>query len=443
MPNRFSNPFDQFLNSAGVPYAGGKLYFYATASSTPLATYNDPDLDTPHANSNPVVLDSAGRLPNAVFLQTLAYKVTLTDANGAQVWTADPVSTSDFTAWAKPQTYAGNPNGNLAGTSGTGSGPTQIPADMVWDRTNGRLYVCSTTGVAADAVWTQVTANLDSSILFSAAITPTALAANTNNWAPTGFSTAYQVRVSSSSAVNLTGLAGGAAGREILLSNVGSYVITLSGNSGSSSAGNLFLMGDVALGPGLSLTIYYDGTSAGWRLTETVATGKQTIWVPASAMVSRTTNGPSAGSVEMGTNKNMFITKDFDTTTQEFVQFEVWFPKSWNLGTVTFQPQWSHAATVTNFGVVWGLAGVAFGNTDVGDAAFGTAVTSTSTGGVTNSRYLGPESAAITIAGTPTAGDTVMFQLNRTVADGSDTLGVDARLHGCRVFFTTQALNDA
>ena len=171
--------------------------------------------------------------------------------------------------------------------------------------------------------------------------------------------------------------------------------------------------------------------------------GKETIFVPAVSMTSRTTNGPSAGSVEMSTNKNMFKTLDFDTTTQEFAQFEVWFPKSWNLGTVTFQPMWSHAATTTNFGVAFGLAGVARSDNDAGDVAFGTAVTSVDTGGTTNNIYLGPESAAITIAGTPAAGDTVLFQINRTVADAGDTMAIDARLHGVRLFFTTNAATDA
>ena len=50
---------------------------------------------------------------------------------------------------------------------------------------------------------------------------------------------------------------------------------------------------------------------------------------------------------------------------------------------------------------------------------------------------------AITIAGTPTAGDTVQFQLNRTVADAGDTMAINARLHGIRLFFTTNAATDA
>lgn len=169
--------------------------------------------------------------------------------------------------------------------------------------------------------------------------------------------------------------------------------------------------------------------------------GKQTIWIPASAMLSRTTNGAASGSTETSSNKVMIRSLDFDTATQEFAQFSVWFPKSWNLGTVTFQPSFSQLTTAAG-GVVFGLAGVAVSDADALDAAFGTAQTSTKTAGTANLEYLGPESSAITIAGTPAAGDRVIFQINRTVADGSDTLAQDARLHGVRLFFTTNAATD-
>lgn len=174
-----------------------------------------------------------------------------------------------------------------------------------------------------------------------------------------------------------------------------------------------------------------------------VAGGKQTIWIPAGAMISRLTNGPSFGNVEMATNKNMFATLDFDTTTQEFAQFSIAMPKGWDEGTVTFIPVWSHPSTTTNFGVAFGLAGIAISNDEAGDVAFGTAQTSVDTGGTTDDIYVGPESSAITIGGTPAEGDLVMFQINRTVSDGGDTLAVDARLHGIRLLYTTNAANDA
>ena len=107
-------------------------------------------------------------------------------------------------------------------------------------------------------------------------------------------------------------------------------------------------------------------------------------------MTARTTNGAASGTAEMSTNKNMVRTLDFDTTTQEFAQFEIAMPKSWNNGTVTFQPVWSHASTTTNFGVVWALQAVATSDDDALDVAFGTEQTSTDTGGTTNDRYIGP-----------------------------------------------------
>jgi hypothetical protein len=40
---------------------------------------------------------------------------------------------------------------------------------------------------------------------------------------------------------------------------------------------------------------------------------------------------------------------------QEYAQFSIAMPKSWNEGTLTFAPVWSHPATTTNFGVVFDL----------------------------------------------------------------------------------------
>ena len=160
MVNRFFSPSQQFADSAGAPLAGGFLYFYASGTSTPLTTYSNATLATP--NLNPVPLDSAGRAGN-IFLQDLAYKVTLTDSLLNQIWTADPVYSSDFSTIAQFQTTAGSPNGQLAGTAGSSG----VPADADWDRTNNILYVCTTTGSSSTAVWTAVNATT------AAAVVPT------------------------------------------------------------------------------------------------------------------------------------------------------------------------------------------------------------------------------------------------------------------------------
>lgn len=170
--------------------------------------------------------------------------------------------------------------------------------------------------------------------------------------------------------------------------------------------------------------------------------GKQGVWIPAAAMGARDTSPAGIGDVETTTNKVGFRTLDFSTSAVEYAQFALRMPKSWDEGTVTFVPVWSHATAATNFGVVFAMRARAFSNDDASDAALGTAQTSTDTGGTADDIYFGPESSAITIAGTPQAEDLVLFEISREVADAGDTLAVDARLIGVTVYFTTNARND-
>lgn len=171
--------------------------------------------------------------------------------------------------------------------------------------------------------------------------------------------------------------------------------------------------------------------------------GRQTIWVPAAAMYARTTNGAASGTAETTTNKMMIKTLDFDTTTQEFAQFAIRMPKGWNESTLTAVFEWSHASTTTNFGVVWQIQAVAFADNDAMDTAFGTAVTATDTGGTTNNKYTSPETSAMTVAGSPGAEEYVVFQVARAPANASDTMAIDARLHGVTIYYTTDAPTDA
>lgn len=170
--------------------------------------------------------------------------------------------------------------------------------------------------------------------------------------------------------------------------------------------------------------------------------GQQTIWVPAGAMTARSTNGAAIGSVETSTNKVMLRSLDFDTTTQEFAQFAIQMPKGWNESTLICQFVWSHPATTTNFDVVWAIEAVAFANDDAADTAFGTAVQVADTGGTTNDIYISDETSALTVAGTPGAEEWVVFQVKRVPTDGSDTMAVDARLHGVKIHYTIDAAKD-
>jgi hypothetical protein len=185
----------------------------------------------------------------------------------------------------------------------------------------------------------------------------------------------------------------------------------------------------------------YDASASAAKkvLLQKLGTGKKKLWIPAGAMKARTTNGPASGNNETGTNDLQYGTLDFDATTEEGAWFSIAMPKGWNEGTVTFRPVWTHGSTTVNFGVVWSLSGVAFSDDDALDTAAGTAQTSTDTGGTTEDLYRGPESAAITIAGSPAAEDVVFFLVKRVAANGSDTLAVDAKLIGIELFITTDA----
>jgi len=176
-----------------------------------------------------------------------------------------------------------------------------------------------------------------------------------------------------------------------------------------------------------------DASASGYKKVrlDRVGVGKQTVWVPAGAMVARTTNGAASGTTESTTNDVMNKTLDFDTTTSEGAQFTVAFPKGWNEGTVTFIPYWTAASGSGT--VIWALAGVALSNDDAIDTAFGTAQSSTDTLIAALDIHVGPESSAITIAGTPAADDIVYFQVTRDI---SDTLGVDAKLIGIKLIYT-------
>lgn len=75
---------------SGEILAGSKLYFYASGSSTPLATYSDPSLDPGLANANPVVAGADGRF-GPIWLQALNYKIILKTFDDETLVTRDPI----------------------------------------------------------------------------------------------------------------------------------------------------------------------------------------------------------------------------------------------------------------------------------------------------------------------------------------------------------------
>ena len=171
--------------------------------------------------------------------------------------------------------------------------------------------------------------------------------------------------------------------------------------------------------------------------------GTETIFVPAQGMFGTTTNGAEANAVETTATRPELKVLDFDASTIEYAQFSIAMPKSWNLLTVTFQAFWSPSSTDTGNALI-GLQGVSVANDDTSDIVFGTAIDVTDAGGgAVEDVLVSPVSGAITIAGTPADDDYTYFQVVRNATSVSDTFTGDVRLLGIKLFYTTDAANDA
>ena len=70
-----------FLDNNGIPLVGGSVYFYIPATLTPKDTWKDSAQTI--LNTNPVILDSAGR---AIIFGTGVYRQIVKDALGNTIW---------------------------------------------------------------------------------------------------------------------------------------------------------------------------------------------------------------------------------------------------------------------------------------------------------------------------------------------------------------------
>jgi hypothetical protein len=172
--------------------------------------------------------------------------------------------------------------------------------------------------------------------------------------------------------------------------------------------------------------------------------GLQTIWIPALAMVSPTTNGAEAAAVETTAVKPEMKVLDFDSSTIEYAQFSIAMPKSWDEGTVTAKFYWTHATAVAT-DVMWAIQGVCISDNDTIDATFGTAIVVTDTfHNAAEDLAISPATTAITLGGSPAEDDLAYFQVYRAATTAGDTTNsTDARLIGVKILFTTNAENDA
>jgi len=101
-----------FVNNAGLPLVGGKVYTYDAGTNNPRTTWADAGEAAP--NPNPVVLDARGE---ATIFWRGNYKIILRDASENLIWTVDNVSGISGTD------LAGNAGAGLVGFSYAGTYP--------------------------------------------------------------------------------------------------------------------------------------------------------------------------------------------------------------------------------------------------------------------------------------------------------------------------------
>jgi len=170
--------------------------------------------------------------------------------------------------------------------------------------------------------------------------------------------------------------------------------------------------------------------------------GLETIFVPAQAMFGTTTNGADAQAVETTATRPEMKVLDFDPSTIEYAQFSVAMPKSWDEGVITFQAFWAPSNTDTGNALI-GLQGVSVANDATSDVTFDAAIDVTDAGGgALEDVLVSSVSANVTVKAA--AADTyTYFQVARNASAGGDTFTGDVRLLGIKLFYTTDAANDA
>lgn len=386
-------PANRAFNSDGLPEAGCVVYLYTTGTLTPATFYADDGLVTPLGSS--LTANGAGRLATAAYQdETVPFRLRIEDADGNELDDIDPF-------------YFGYLEG--------ATGPQGSNATV--------LEIGTVTTIAAGGSAT-ASVNDEGSGLYSLDL-----------GIPRGD-------------VGLSGALSNGDYGDVTVSSSGA-VITIDDdvvtNAKAANMAEATIKGRAAsagTGDPTDLTAaqvaaILDASSIYVRQDATLV---NSIPVMASGMIARTTSGAASGTVETTTNKIMYRTYDFDASTDEFVQFQIAMPKSWNEGTVTAQLIWTAANTGD---VVWQVRGVAISNDDSYDTAFGSAESVTDSVTAANDVMLTSFTGAITIGGSPAESDLVVIQINRDADNVSDTCAVDAKLIGIRLNFTTNAKDDS
>ena len=400
MPEMFVLPFRPAYDSNGRTIPGAQAWFTLSGTNTETPVYSDAGLTTVHPN--PLVSDGLGKFPRAYLDPAIDYRLRVYDED-AVVGVDSPINDHDY------DPYTGAEQGSQGEEGDPGANATVLTVGSV---------VTGAAGTDADVDATHVGGGvyeLDFTIPRGAAGVGGVSDGDYGDVVVTGGGTAMTI---DNGVVSLAKQANLAEDTIIGRQSAGAGVPEA-----------------LAIGAGAATSIL-DRAAGDGRYIQRTEARLLSIFIPASGMVSRTTNGAADGTTETTTNKVMVETKDFDTSTVEYVQFQIAMPKSWNEGTMTAHFHWIAGGTGT---ATWAIQALARSDDDPIDTAFGTAQTVTDTVTATTDVMISANTSAITAAGTPAAEDLVFFQVYRN----GGTLASDAKLVGVTLNFTVNAADDS
>jgi hypothetical protein len=263
----------QFLTSAGQPCASCTLETFIAGTSTHLSTYSEPDLAVEHVNTNPIVLNSAGRPPSgAIYLSQNSYKFVLKTSGGTTIWSQDQVS-------AIP--------GTTTGVSSTGDVVFQVDTD----NTGSNVFSFKDgLGVEKAQINESGDLQLDGNLTVNGHVT-VSTPASTSTITTTGSQIALAtptagglpitIFANNASTLTIQGIVATADGQQLTIYAVGAAAVVITDQDVAASAGNRVITGrgaSITLPPGSgSALLQYDLTATRWRLLAFMGTSTSTI----------------------------------------------------------------------------------------------------------------------------------------------------------------------
>lgn len=263
----------------------------------------------------------------------------------------------------------------------------------------------ATTRAAADTLLTLAS--------FLTDLTPPQITANTNDYAPTGGSTAHVWRLDLDADHSLTGMTGGAANVVRVLENISTSVLLLKHNVTSTAANRFFMpfSGDQSLDPNAAAIFRYDATSSRWRLLSLVT--------DYNALVNEdiTLNGLiTALTTRVTTLEGLILARTYVTTGQQLTSNSTVFQNVTNmrLGLLANQ-SWQFVAHLTYLSTV--AADFKFQWTVPAGAALNFSTLSVVQGGV--QVFIGSAGASTSIMADGTAGNVTIVIMGTVVNGGT------------------------